>query len=221
VQTHLPERSSSWPVRLIGDPHWLLTTQRRKDAGNPMRAVLAMYGDYLRAEYLYRIVRRCRPAVAVETGVHFGKTSTAILSALHRNGSGRLISIDLPRTAAELNADGRLAHAHVKSLEETGHLVPQELRGLWDLRLGDARELLPVALSAGIGFFFHDSDHSHDHQEFEYESAWKALQVGGVLASDDTDWSTAWKEFLERHRGSWQALPDGPIGVRALRKLSG
>jgi predicted O-methyltransferase YrrM len=222
VRASIPERSSIWPVRLVGDPHWAMTTTRRKDWswGDPLHAALAMYGDFLRLDYLYRVVRLCRPQVAIETGVHFGKTSTAILAALHRNGTGRLISIDLPRTSATVNADGHLAHAHVRSLEETGHLVPRELRDRWNLRLGDARQLLPEALSGGIGFFFHDSDHSHDHQQFEYESAWAALGAGGVLASDDTDWTTAWKEFLDRHVGGWQALPNGPLGVRAVRKVS-
>lgn len=182
--------------------------------------MLAIYGDCLRADYLYRLVRQCRPAVAVETGVHFGKTSTAILAALHHNGSGRLISIDLPRTEATVNADGRLAFAHVKTVDETGHLVPQDLRDRWDLRLGDARQLLPVALQGGVGFFFHDSDHSHAHQEFEYEAAWGALRVGGVLASDDTDWSTAWKEFLERHRDAVHLLPNGPQAIRAVRRTA-
>ncbi|MGB6500245.1 MAG: class I SAM-dependent methyltransferase [Thermoplasmata archaeon] len=222
MRAGLPERSSVWPVRLVGDPHWIGTTRRRKDWswGHPERVLLAMYGDYLRMEYLYRLVRMCHPRVAVETGVHFGKTSTAILSALERNGSGQLISIDLPRTAASLNADGRLAHAHVRSADETGHLIPTALRDRWTLRLGDARVLLPAALAGGVGFFFHDSDHSHDHQQFEYESAWTALESGGVLASDDTDWTTAWKEFLDRHQGHWQALPNGPLGVRAVRKIS-
>lgn len=220
VRANVPERSSLWPVRMLGDPHWILTARRRWDwsKGGPWRAALAMYGDYLRADYLYRLVRACRPATAVETGVHFGKTSTAILAALHRNGSGRLISIDLPRTEAARNADGRLAHAHVKSADETGHLVPNDLRTGWDLRLGDARQLLPGALADGIGFFFHDSDHSHDHQLFEYETAWRALRPGGILASDDTDWSTAWREFLDRHRGEYSALPDGPVGIRAVRR---
>ncbi|MGP8078059.1 MAG: class I SAM-dependent methyltransferase [Thermoplasmata archaeon] len=222
MRTHIPERSSVWPVRIVGDIHWILSTRRRWDWawGDPWHAALAMYGDYLRADYLYRLVRQCRPEIAVETGVHFGKTSTAILAALHRNRHGRLISIDLPRTAATVNADGRLAHAHVRSLDETGHLVPHDLRDRWDLRLGDARVLLPPALEGGLGFFFHDSDHSHAHQEFEFETAWRALSVGGVLASDDTDWSTAWPEFLARHRGELEPLPNGPAGIRAVRRTA-
>lgn len=220
MRLSIPERSSLWPVRLVGDPNWLLSIRRRRDWGNPVHSAGAMYGDYRRVDYVYRLVRSCRPDLAIETGVHFGKTSTAILAALHRNGTGRLVSIDLPRTAASVNADGHVAFAHVRSIAETGHLVPRELRDLWDLRLGDARTLLPDAVSGGIGFFFHDSDHSHDHQQFEYETAWPALRVGGILASDDTDWTTAWSEFLERHRGSYQSLPNGPLGIRAVRRTA-
>jgi hypothetical protein len=117
-----------------------------------------------------------------------------------------------------VNRDGRIDRSHAGPNVETGPLVPKELRSLWDLRLGDARELLPPAVTGGIGFFLHDSDHSHAHQEFEYETAWVSLEPGGILGSDDTDWSSAWSEFLERHRGSYHVRPNGPLAVRAVRK---
>jgi hypothetical protein len=49
--------------------------------------------------FLYMITRVADPATVVETGVLYGYSSAAILSALADNKKGRLISIDLPTEA--------------------------------------------------------------------------------------------------------------------------
>jgi methyltransferase family protein len=218
----IPEPSSTWPVRVVGDPFWIRASLKHWDNvrwRDPRSAVDTFYLNIRYTDYFYRLTRLARPTLAVETGVHYGRSSVAILAALRRNGSGRLVSIDLPKVAGSVNVDGRVDSAHVRSWNETGHLVPRELRDRWELRLGDARELLPKAVAGGVGFFLHDSDHSYAHQAFEYETAWAALVPGGILASDDTDWSAAWPEFLERYRGAYQPLEDGPLAVRAVRKV--
>ena len=203
----LPERSSLWPVRVVGDPRWAGLTLRRGDQRSlrlPINALWNLRNDARVADWLYRLVRQFRPRRAVETGVYFGKSTVAILAALRRNGVGRLISIDLPESPEE---------APSRTPKRIGKLVPASLRDRWELRLGDAKELLPAALSGGVDFFLHDSDHTYAHMTFEYETAWNALPVGGVLASDDTQWSTAWDEFLLRHQGTYHVLPDGPYHI--------
>jgi predicted O-methyltransferase YrrM len=76
-------------------------------------------------------------------------------------------------------------------------VIPDELRGRWELRVGDARELLPAALAevGEVQLFFHDSLHTREHMLFEFEAAWPHLADGGVLAADDV--------FQRRH----DALP--------------
>ena len=66
-------------------------------------------------------------------------------------------------------------------------MVPDELRVGWELRLGDARELLPAALAelGEIDLFFHDSLHTREHMLFEFEQAWRHLAPGGVVVADD------------------------------------
>jgi predicted O-methyltransferase YrrM len=216
MKPRVPEASSIWPVHWLGDPAWI----RRVIRSTPFETAQTVYYTFGWVDYLYRLVRKYRPVVVVETGVHFGRSSTAILAALHRNGEGRLISIDLPKAAPAVNADGRMDYSHVEGAHEIGYLIPRELRDRWTLRLGDARELLPPVLAEGIDLFLHDSDHSYTHQTFEYGLAWSALRPGGILASDDTDWSAAWPELLQRHTGQYEPLSNGPGALRAIRRTA-
>ncbi len=154
---------------------------------------------------LYALVRALAPERVVETGTANGVSTAFILAGLERNGSGRLLSIDLPfadagGTIAPIVPGTEIDHydaTPVPAGREPGWIVPQELRGRWELRVGDALELLPVALAEDgeLGLFLHDSLHSRDHMLFEFEAAWPRLRAGGVLAADDI--------FLRKH----DALP--------------
>jgi hypothetical protein len=215
-----PESGSIWPVHLVANPRWVVFNLKRWDLSRwrlPPDAAYEFRACALFCDYLYRLVRQARPERVVETGVFFGRSSAAILSALERNGRGRLVSIDLPVPGAYFNSDGRYESSPANA-GRTGCLVPRQLRARWELRLGDARELLPAAVSGGVDLFLHDSEHSEAHMTFEYETAWARLPTGGVLASDDTDWSAAWPRFLARHAGEFCMLPYGPGYVRALRR---
>jgi predicted O-methyltransferase YrrM len=145
---------------------------------------------------LYGLVRGLRPATIIETGTASGVSTTYLLAALHRNGEGRLVSIDLPFSAGEAGelqpivagtSIGIYDASPVPAGKEPGWAVPDDLRGRWELRLGDARELLPPTLEelGEIQIFFHDSLHSRDHMLFEFEAAWPHLVRGGVLVADD------------------------------------
>jgi predicted O-methyltransferase YrrM len=146
--------------------------------------------------FLYALVRALRPATIIETGTASGISTSYLLGALHRNGFGRLISIDLPFEAGgpgellPIVAGTSIAmddSSPVPPGKDPGWAVPAELRGRWDLRLGDARELLPEALAEveTIDVFFHDSLHTREHMLFEFEAAWSHLVPGGILVADD------------------------------------
>jgi hypothetical protein len=67
----IPERSSGWPVRAVGDPHWIRATLKRWDNvtwRDPKNAFRTYREDLQRMDYFYRLVRDARPRVAVETG---------------------------------------------------------------------------------------------------------------------------------------------------------
>jgi len=145
---------------------------------------------------LYAIVRARRPGVVIETGTANGVSTAYLLAALERNAAGRLVSIDLPFRAGE----DELLHPLVPGTaidmydasplplgKDPGWVVPEELRERWELRLGDARELLPALLAevGDVDVFFHDSLHTREHMLFELETVWPHLRPGGIIVCDD------------------------------------
>jgi len=145
---------------------------------------------------LYGLVRALRPVTVVETGTASGVSTAYLLAALDRNGTGRLLSVDLPFEGGEAGELRPLVAGTSIDLydasplppgKQPGWAIPDELRARWELRLGDAREVLPALLAevGEIDLFFHDSLHTREHMRFEFETVWPALARGGVLASDD------------------------------------
>lgn len=147
--------------------------------------------------FLYGVTRAMNPEVIVETGVNSGGSSRVILDAVRRNGRGHLYSIDLPYRAPWTTSDGRRDGSHLPEGLSTGFLVPDYLRSGWTLIEGDAKVELPKLLGRlpELDLFFHDSEHSFQHQTFEYKAAWPRLRSGGLLVSDDTNWSNAFDAF--------------------------
>lgn len=171
---------------------------------------------------LYTMVRLLRPQRVVETGVASGISSSVILEALSRNGSGRLWSIDLPNylESGYLNADSKREAVRVPAGRAPGWLVPERLRSRWTLSLGSSRALLAGLLSelGAIDLFFHDSEHSNETMTFEFHTAWPRLRVGGLLYADDVIWNDAFDRF-SREAGEPPELT--PAGRGALRKRAG
>jgi predicted O-methyltransferase YrrM len=153
---------------------------------SPADRLFAMYSR-LRGQSLYALYRASKPKLIVETGVASGTSSCFALRAIERNGSGRLISIDLPNQEGEQIPGGR----------PVGWLVPDGLKKNWDLRLGQSEELLPALCreQTQIDVFLHDSLHTREHMLWEFRTIWPRLRKGGILASDDISMNTAFDEF--------------------------
>lgn len=162
--------------------------------------------------FLYVLIRLLKPELVVETGCAKGQSSFYILSALERNGKGRLYTIDLPVEDKKKN-DG------IWSVRQPGVMVPPELRHRWTLILGDASvKLVPLLEELQtIGVFFHDSDHSYRHMMWEYTTVWPYLVEGGILVSDDIGANTAFRDFTTAMSLSYAVHRSNP-NVGALRK---
>ena len=171
---------------------------------------------------LYLLVRHHQPEKIVETGVQYGWSSRAILSALYDNHGGNLVSIDLPTPKGGRVYDGRCDTASVDEPEDTGRVVPAYLRPRWALHLGSSEELLPGVLDkiGSIDLFFHDSEHSVANMLREFRTAWPCLRPGGILYSDDVHVNNAFATFAKEvgREGHTFRLAVGPGSVGGIRK---
>jgi predicted O-methyltransferase YrrM len=156
---------------------------------------------YTEGVYLYAVLRKVRPRIAVETGVANGFSTAFSLLALQANGEGELHSIDLPREVGREYAPDTFykgeGRAGIPPGSEPGWLIPSDLRERWTLVLGRSQEELPPLLArlGTIDSFMHDSEHSFDCMWFEFTAAWPHLRPGGVLLSDDVNSTEAFPRF--------------------------
>ena len=79
------------------------------------------------------------------------------------------------------------------------------LRDRWTLILGKVEEKLPKLLEelGNIDVFYHDSLHTYEHMMFEYKLAWRKLNKGGLLISDNMDLNNAFKDFCKDVKAPW------------------
>jgi predicted O-methyltransferase YrrM len=148
--------------------------------------------QHLFGKFLFFIVRCVKPQIMIETGVAHGVSSWTILNAIHKNGSGKLFSIDLP------NLD--LKSYNPQNIAQTsGWVVPELLRPYWELQLGASSELLPklVERLPKIDMFFHDSDHSYDNMMFEFRTVFPKMGPQSLIISDDVHKNESFSDFVE------------------------
>jgi hypothetical protein len=147
---------------------------------------------------IYLAVRALRPETVVETGTFGGLISTFILRGLEDNGTGRLVSLDLPAYEPIENA----IDLALPPGKEPGWLVPDELRSRFEVILGDSRRTLPPLLArlGPIDLFVYDSLKTFRHMSFEHRSSWRALRPGGLLFSNNAFVTPAFWWFTRRKR---------------------
>jgi Methyltransferase domain len=179
------------------------------ERGREHRAAVARSGEqyslgaigYTEGLYLYAVMRRLRPQIAVETGVANGFSTAFLLQALEENGDGELHSIDLPREVGREYAAGTFydgkGRAGIPPGTQPGWLLPERLKERWSLILGRSQDELPSLLGrlGTVDFFMHDSEHSFECMWFEFHQAWPRLRGGGVLVSDDVNSTDAFFRF--------------------------
>ena len=159
----------------------------------------------------YAVVRATRPTLTVETGVHDGLGSAAILRALERNAAegfdGRLVSFDIDPDCGRILDDG---------LRERWTFVPTPTRSAFTDWVS--------ANDAPIEFFIHDSDHSFEHESFELETFAPRFAPGAAVLTDNPG-SRAFPEFCARlglaHSAFWERprrhfYPGAGIGLTVL-----
>jgi hypothetical protein len=179
--------------------------------------------DILENVLIYTLIRRYKPDSMIETGVEAGVSTSFILRAMAKNRKGRLISIDLPTYDPEgrINSDGVRDTAHIDKGRQPGWLVPEELKGRWELVLGDSIAVLKRMQCPDV--FMHDSEHSYGHMTSELEWAFAKSQDSGkplLLLCDDVSWNKAFDDFIGRHKDSIRQIQNRSFGIAEIRGLA-
>jgi hypothetical protein len=152
--------------------------------------------DPMVARLVYMFTRALKPEVVVETGVALGVNSACILSALERNGRGRLISVDLPPLAVPDEA--------------IGAIVPDRLRTRWKLLRGSSTRVLPAALAdaSPVGLFVQDSLFTRRNSTQEFSCVLPHLADRAVIIGNCVHHTDAFDWLVKQSRPSMHAVID-------------
>ena len=162
-------------------------------------------------DLLRRLVLEFRPRRLVETGVANGRSTRVLLAAIEelwceKDDSGR---------------DGSVLH----SLDISYSVVSEDLstNSNWVFHLvSDTHPFEKIMGEIGeIDMFLHDSNHAYWNQLTEYRVAWDHLAPGGVLVSDDVNWSQAFLHFCQENSLNPVVLADGTKFAGVVRKAGG
>ena len=135
---------------------------------------------------LYNLVKKLRPETSLETGVAYGWSSLAILSAIKNSKTSKLYSIDMPYPGAN-------------NEEFVGCVVHPELKHKWNLIRQPDINGIPKVLKVEkqLDFCHYDSDKSYRGRMNSSRKIWGALKEGGIFMSDDVNDNLAFKHFCE------------------------
>lgn len=138
-------------------------------------------------DLLYHLSHASGARQMIETGVAYGWSSLVLLLSAAEHGDGALVSTDMPYVM-------RFGDQWV------GCVVPDRLRGQWQLLRYPDREGLPKALKIlpEIDFCHYDSHKSYRARMWAYPLLWEALKPGGYFVSDDIGDDQGFRDFCER-----------------------
>lgn len=149
---------------------------------------------------LYLIIRSKRPELVIETGVLHGLTTQFLLSALHKNEYGNLISIDMPSYFGLPPANNDGFNSSLPPDREPGWIVNKKYHQRWNLHLGKSVEVLPKIspVASKMDVFIHDSEHTYDTMSFELDFAWEKLENNGIIICDNINTNTSFFDFCRK-----------------------
>lgn len=180
-----------------------------KRANMKVASISSHMGGAADVELLYAIVALTRAKKVVETGVAYGWSSLAILSAQERNHiGGSLVSVDMPYPARN-NED------------LVGLVVDQKYHDRWTLLKVPDRAGLRKAVgifNSEIDVCHYDSDKSWHGRSFAYPILWESLRSGGIFVSDDIQDNLFFKEFCKSVKSDFFVIETAGKYVGVLKK---
>jgi predicted O-methyltransferase YrrM len=153
-------------------------------------------------ELLYAVIRELRPLQTVEIGLANGLSTLFITAALEANGAGQHIAID-PFQSSDWNGVGVGLVRHA-GLSHRLTVIEQP-----------SHQALPALEQSGFRtqFAFVDGSHLFDYVVTDFLCLNRMLDVGGVIAFDDSDWPAIRKllRFIVLNRPYDVHRPDAVI----------
>lgn len=144
----------------------------------------------------------------IETGVAYGWSSLALLSAQADLDNARLISVDMP-------------YPKMNNEEFVGIVIPDNLRKNWTLIREPDRNGIKKAISilnGTLDLAHYDSDKSYQGRNFGYPLLWNALREGGIFISDDIQDNMAFREFVSKEGAPFAVTESQGKYVGIVRK---
>lgn len=139
----------------------------------------------------YAIARILNPQLVVETGTDRGLGTAILARAVERNGSGRVVTVD------------------IESFER-GALVPESLRHVVKFETDHSHTVIPSLPM--IDMFIHDSDHSYEFEHREFELALANLSPDGILLTDNAEMTDALVDISRSNNRRFLSVLEHPEG---------
>ncbi|MBV0913475.1 class I SAM-dependent methyltransferase [Anianabacter salinae] len=180
----------------------------RQEGEQRARASRAEMGGPGDLDLLHAAVSASGACRVVETGVAYGWSSLAILSALHGRDGARLVSVDMP-------------YPKMGNEAFVGIVVPERLRAPWTLIREPDRNGLRKALSqlgGAVDLAHYDSDKSWWGRRYAFPLIWDALGRGGVFISDDIQDNMGFAAFIDGVNCAFAVTESGGKFVGIARK---
>lgn len=146
--------------------------------------------------YLYFLTRWLRPRCIVETGVAAGYSSCAFLSALQKNGTGRLLSSDFP-------------YFRLKDPERfIGILVDDELKDRWTLYTDGDETNLPLIVKnvEHIDLFHYDSEKRYSGRRMALSIVAPKLSSQSIVVMDDIQDNSFFHDYVQNIENDWNVF---------------
>lgn len=153
---------------------------------------------------IYEMVLEGKMNNVLEIGVRQAQSTRAILSALHENGTGSLVSIDLG---------------------DRSERIPEEYKALWETIVGDSHsaEIHNKVPVIAYDMLLIDGDHTYEGVKRDYEMYNHFVKPGGYIIfhdviNKDCGVPQFWKELQEEQNGFQMIeLPWGVAGLGILQ----
>lgn len=159
-----------------------------KNANDILKDLKVNIGGGAAYSLLYFLTRYLKPENVIETGVAAGFSSNSILTALHKNGKGKLYSSDFP-------------YFRIKNPEKyIGIVVEKKLKKNWELFIeGDSNNLRRICKKLKkIDIFSYDSDKTYHGVKSAFEKISNLLTQDTVIILDDIQDHSFFYDYLKQ-----------------------